>query len=143
SFGPNGALILGDGKGAQIVAIDTGDTKPTKWDKTDIANLKDELAGRLGSKGDALDIIKMAVNPASHTAYIAVRKLDDKKDLILTINGSGKIGEFDLENVKYVSVSLPAGDNGSVGNVTDVAWAGDRIIAAAKAGKQFQNKIYS
>src|SRR5262249_6105909 len=38
---------------------------------------------------------------------------------------------------------LPAGDEGSVSSVTDVAWAGDRILATGKAGKQFQNKIYT
>src|SRR5262245_24456537 len=110
SFGPGGLLLLGDGKAAQVLAIETGDTTAKAWAKTEITGIKDQLAGALGTEAKNIEILKMAVNPASKTAYIAVRALNSKKDLILTIDGAGKIREFSLENVKYARIDLPAGE---------------------------------
>jgi hypothetical protein len=143
SFAPDGVLLIGDGRGSQIVAIDTKDTTPQKWTKAEVANIKDELAGRLGTTGKAIEILKMAVNPASQTAYFAVRNLDSKKNLILTLSGSGKVGELDLESVTYARVELPKGDEGAISKITDVAWAGDSILAAAKTAGKFASKVYS
>src|SRR5262245_30707831 len=98
SFAPDGVLLIGDGKGKQIVAVQTGDTKTVKWTKTEVANIQDELAARLGAMGKDIQILKLAVNPASQTAYFAVRMLSSKKDLVLCLDGNGKVKEFALEN---------------------------------------------
>src|SRR5271165_5920061 len=80
AFGPDGLLLIGDGKGAQVVAIETGDLAAQKWSKTEIPNIKEYLAGRLGTTASGVDILKMTVNPVSHKVYIAVRKLQGKQD---------------------------------------------------------------
>ena len=36
-----------------------------KWSKTEIKNIKEELAGRLGTTAKGIEISKLAVNPAS------------------------------------------------------------------------------
>jgi hypothetical protein len=141
NFGPDGLLLIGDGQGQQIVAVDTGDTTPVKWTKTEIANIKDELAGRLGGTGKDVEIKKIAVNPASQTAYFAVRLLTAKKDLVLTLDGNGKVKEFSLENVKFVAVPLPADTN--VTSVTGITWAGDRVLVTALSKDNFANKCFS
>src|SRR5262249_12379837 len=142
AFGPQGLLLIGDGKGKQLIAVETGDTTPMKWSKTEIKNIKDELAGRLGTTAKGIEINKLAVNPASHKAYVAVRNNDNKgADLILTIDGTGKIDEFRLDNVKYVSVPLP-GDS-KVNLITDVTWGGDRVLVAGQANETFGSKIVS
>src|SRR5262245_30512570 len=139
SFGPEGTLLIGDGKGKQIVAIETGDTKPQMWTKTEVPNIKDQLGGRLGTTGKGIDIIKMAVNPASHTAYFAVRSSGN--DLVLTMDGAGKVNEFRLENVKHVRVPVPA--DGKVTKITDITWAGDRVLVCAQANETFGSKVLS
>jgi hypothetical protein len=141
SFGPKGMLLIGDGRGSQVVAIDTGDTTRQAWSKTELKNIKAELAGRIGTTAKGIEIVKMAVNPVSHTAYFAVRNLDAKKDLILTLDGTGKIGELMLDNVKYVRVALP-GDT-KVIKITDITWAGDRVLVAAQASETFASKVFS
>ncbi len=107
-FAPGGVLLIGDGKGKQVVAVQTDDTTPVKWTKTEIANIKNELAGRLGATAKDIAITKIAVNTASQTAYVAVRMQAGKKDVLMTIDGSGKIKEFALDNVKFAAVPLPA-----------------------------------
>lgn len=141
SFGPQGLLLIGDGKGRQVVAIDTEDTTPKKLSKTEIPNIADELAGRIGTTGKGIQITKLAVNPASQAAYFAIRKMDDKKDLLLKLDGDGKISEFVLDNVKHVRVPLPT--DVKVVKVTDITWAGDRILAAIQASDTFASKFVS
>ncbi len=140
-FGPQGLLIIGDGKGRQVVAIDTGDTKAQNWTRTEILNIKDTLAAKLGTTGQGIDLGKLAVNPASQTAYVAVRAKDANKDLILTIDGTGKVAECALENVKHIAVTLPI--DTKVSKITDVSWGGDRILVAAQASDTFGSKIFS
>ena len=141
SFAPEGVLLIGDGKGKQIVAVETGDTTPVKWTKTEIPNIKEALAGRLGVTAKDIEIIKVAINPTSQTAYFAVRHLGVKQDLVLTVDGAGKVSEFGLTNVKHIAVPLPADQN--VTSVTGVTWAGDRILITALAKDTFVNKCFS
>jgi hypothetical protein len=142
AFGPDGLLLIGDGKGTQVVAIETGDVKPIKWSKTEIANIKEQLAGRLGTTASGVDIRKMAVNPASQKVYIAVRKLQGKDDLIVTVDGDGKVSEFPLEKVKHTRYALNTGDKARVTLVTDLTWTGDRILVATEAAK-FDARLFS
>lgn len=142
-FSPDGVLLIGDGKGSQIVAIDTGDTKPTKWGATTVAKIDEKLAGKLGANAKGIDIVHMAVNPKSMTAYFAIRKQDDKKMLILTMDGEGKVAEFALENVKHAAIPLPKGEKSPVSKVTDLACTGDRILVGAVASEEFGCKLYT
>jgi hypothetical protein len=141
SFAPGGVLLIGDGKGKQMVAVETGDTTKVQWTKTEVADIASVLAGRLGATAKDIQILKMAVNPASQTAYFAVRMLAMKKDIVLTLDGNGKVQELALDNVKFVGVPLPGDAN--VTSVTGVSWAGDRVLVTALAKDNFANKCFS
>ena len=141
SFGPQGLLLIGDGRGSQVVAVDTGDTTPQPWSQMEMKGIKDQLAGRVGTTGKGIEIQKMVVNPASQKAYFAVRILSGKKDLILTVDGAGKINEFVLDSVKHTRVPLPT--DKKVTKITDITWAGDRVLVAAQANEEFGSKIFS
>jgi len=141
SFAPDGVLLIGDGKGKQVIAVETGDTTKIAWSKTEVADITSVLAGRLGATAKDIEILKVAVNPKSQTAYFAVRMLALKKDIVLTLDGNGKVKELALENVRFVSVPLPADAN--VTKVTGVSWAGDRVLVTALAKDNFANKCFS
>jgi hypothetical protein len=142
SFGPDGLLLIGDGSGGQVVAVHTGDVKPIQWSKLEIADIKEQVGGRLGTDAKGFEIRKLTVNPASHRAYLAVRNLNAKKDLILTVDGQGKIQEYTLDNVKYNRYKLPA-DGEKSPKITDITFADGRILLAVQAGQTFASKIYS
>lgn len=141
TFGPKGLLIIGDGRGKQIVAIDTKDTEGSPWTKNTIKNIVGEIAGRLGTDAKGIEINKIAVNSASNKAYIAVRKLEGKEDLIVTVDGKGQIRPFDLSNVTYSKVTLPT--DAKVATITDVCWADGRILVASQATDTFGSKMFS
>lgn len=142
-FAPEGVLLIGDGKGAQILAVDTKDTAPKPALKNAIDKFDDKLAAKLGATGKQIVITDLAVNPASKLTYVAIRRQSDGKPIILTVDGEGKIGEFALENVTYARVQLPAGDKAPITKLTDLAWAGSRILAAGQANEEFACKIFS
>jgi hypothetical protein len=143
AFGPEGLLLIGDGRGSQLVAVETGDTTAKAWTAMPIDRIDEKLAGRIGAPAKGIEILHMTVNPASGTAYFAIRKLDDKKSLILTVDGSGKVSDLVLENVKHVALPLPKGEKAAASKVTDLAWAEDRVLVAAQANEEFACKVYS
>ena len=123
SFASDGVLLIGDGTGSQIFAIKTGDVSKSGTLKSKIENIDAKIAGRLGTKADGIEIIDFAVNPASGTPYFAVRKQAEKVNLILTVDATGGIHEFELDNVEYARVKLSAGKV-IISRITDVAWSG-------------------
>ncbi len=141
AFGPNGLLIIGGG--TQVVTVETGDTKTAAASKgLEIANIDQALAGKLGLTAKDLEIKKMAVNPMSHNVYIAVRSLKGNQAAILTVDPAGKIGEFSLEKVKFMRYPLAVGDK-AVTRITDVTWAGNRIVVATQAGDTFSSRVFA
>lgn len=101
AFGPDGLLLIGGG--ARVVTVETGDTKPSTWSKAEIPNIDQVLAGKLGLSAKDIEIRKLAVNPASGKAYVAVQSLKTKAGVIVTIDGAGNVGEFALDDVKFNS----------------------------------------
>jgi hypothetical protein len=142
-FAPEGVLLIGDGTGSQIVAVETGDTKAAGTLSEKIAGIDEKLSGKLGTTSKGIEIIDLAVNPASGKAYLAVRKQDDKSYAILTVDGAGKIGELELDKVNYARIELVAGGKGQISVVTDLTWADDRVIAAGRSNEEFASKIFS
>jgi len=144
AFAPGGVLLIGDGVGGQLVAVDTGDTTEKKWTTPKVTKLDELLAARLGTTPKNIEIGKLAVNPASQTAYIAVKMLESKKSVVMTVTADGKANEVNLENCKYARVKLETGEKSKVTNITDVAFADDRVLAATQANeKTFASKIVS
>jgi hypothetical protein len=140
AFGPNGLLLIGGG--AQVVTVETRDTSPATWSKTEIANIDQLLAGKLGLEARDIEVRRLAVNPASHKAYVALQSLKTKDHAILTIDGEGNIAEFPLDNVKYTSYDLAA-PKVSITKVTDIAWAGGKIVAATQATDKFSSRVFT
>ncbi len=143
TFGPNGLLVIGDGKGAQIVTIDTGDVSPTSWTKTEILDIQGHLGAKLGTDAKGISIIKMTVNPASQRAYVAIKHLATKKDMIVIIEGNGDVRELNLEKVNFQAYPIAGKDKAAVTRIADVAVAGDRILAAGQASEVFSSKVFS
>lgn len=139
-FGPNGLLLIGGG--SDVVTVETGDVKEITWSKTDIANVDQLLAGKLGLMAKDIEIRRIAVNPASRKLYVAVRSLKSNQYAILTVDGAGKVEEFSLENVKFTRYPLLVGEK-AVTKITDVIYAGRRIVAATQATDTFASRVFT
>lgn len=143
AFAPQGVLLVGDGAGAQVLAIQTGDVQPgQKTLAGHTAGIRGKLAESMGTTAQGIEIIDLAVNPASGLVYFAVLKQADKQYAILTLDGRGQIGLVDPSELRHARIALRAGDS-KISRVTDVAWADDRVIASGRSNEEFASKIFS
>jgi hypothetical protein len=125
-----------------LLAIETGDTTPSEPLAEPLENFQAQLAGHLGAPKGGVEIIDIAVNPASNKVYVAARRQADRQYVIVTIGSDGKIRQFSLEKVAFARVGLVA-EKAKVDRVTDVAWADDRIVASGRSNESFASKIFS
>ena len=142
-FAPGGVLLIGDGPGSQLVAVQTNDSQKQQWEQTTVEGITDKLAARIGIPAKELEIRSMAVHPESRKVYFAVANTRTKKAVILTVDSRGTINEFALENVPHVVVPLPKGEQSPVTRITDLAWMGDRVLIGATASEEFAAKVCS
>lgn len=140
AFGPDGLLLIGGG--ARVVIVATEDLKPTNWAKAEIPNLDEIISGKLGLRAKDIEILKLAVNPASQKAYVALRSLTTKTDLLLVIDGGGNVSEFPLENVRHKAYTLAASGT-TIRKVTDLAWAKGKIVASTEATDTFGSRVFT
>ena len=142
-FAPEGVLLIGDGSNQRVVAIETGDTRPAAGEFGEMKGFGATLAGKLGVKPGDVEILDLAINPASNRLYVAVRKQDDKSYLIVRIAPDGDIEHFALDNVEYANVPLPQEGGVKVTAITDVVWVDDRLIASGRCNEEFASKIFA
>jgi hypothetical protein len=135
-----GVLLIADGTTSRIVAVQTDDTAKLNGDGPKIQNIVHEIAGRLGAADKDVEIARIAVNSVSGRTYVLVKKLDEKKNLIVTVDPDGKIAALSLKNVKFSAVNLPKAAAGAP-RVMEMAWAGDRVVCSARTSEEFASKI--
>ncbi len=143
-FAPGGVLLIGDGKASQVVAVRTSAKKEAASfsDGGGIDAINRKVASRLGTEPDGVDLLDLAVHPISGRAYLAVRKHNEKRELIVRVDGKGRIDAFPLKDLEYARVPLPEEDT-KISKITDVAWAGKRLLAAGRANEKFASKIFA
>ena len=155
AFGPEGILFAADTKGAAIVAIATGDTKPgaSKAFKIDAINQK--LAALLGTSADQILIDDMVANPISRNVYLAVSRGrgPDAVPVLVRVKGDAQPELVKLDNVKFSRAELPdAPVDGVVGqgnrqsnprreSITDIAFLEDRLLVAGLSNEEFASTL--
>ena len=143
NFGPQGLLLVSDPKSAAVIAIRTKDAGPLVKLKQRVANVQALVAAAVGAPAGGAQVVDMAVNPLSGKIYLAVARKADNRPAILTVDADGSLHDFALENVEYVRIAYPAEDRAKVQSITDVEFAGDRVVVAAQSNEEFASKIYS
>ena len=143
AFGPRGVLLIAEPGVPAIVAVDTGDTgSPSRLQKP-VEDTVALLAGSLKTTADQLQIADMAVNPASGTVYFSVRNNAAKNVAIMTVDAAGKAADFDLAARPHVRVALPKAEAGPIRNLSDLAFAPDRVLVTGQSSEEFSSKIFS
>jgi hypothetical protein len=160
AFGPDGILFIADTHSASIFAVDTKDMQPAaSLEKLEIKGINTKIAALLGVGADDILINDFKVNPYSKAAYFAISRGrgPDAKPVILRMDGTGKITEFSIKNVRFAGVALPdAGNwnpkldrtpNGAVnGNpriqsITDMSYVNGKLLVAGVSNEEFASDL--
>ncbi len=143
SFGPQGLLLVAEPSSASIVAIETGDVGAPGKLAAPVGDVAGALAGALNTTADKLQIVDMAANPASGKIYFSVRNTEAKNVSLLTIDAAGKATALDLAARPHLRVSLPKAEAGPIKNISDLAFAKDRVLVTGQSNEEFSSKIFS
>jgi hypothetical protein len=156
TFGPEGILFVADSKAAAIVAIDTQDSKPAgKSAPLKIQSLNEKLGALLGTGADQILVNDMAVNPISHSVYLAVSRGrgPDAKAVLARIKTDGQLEVVNTDKVKSSRAELPdAPVDGVVGegnrqsnprleSITDIQFFEDRLLVAGLSNEEFSSTL--
>ena len=143
AFGPGGLLLIAEPGASAIVAVETGDTgKPAKLGKP-IEDAAALLASALMTKPDQVQIVHMAVNPESGKVYFSVRDNAAKSAAVIVVDPVGSAKVLDFAGLTYVRVALPKSEAGAIRNISDLAFADDRILVTGQSNEEFSSKIFS
>ena len=143
SFAPGGVLLVADIGSASVVAIETGDNGPVKKLKERVNDVDKKIAAALGTDKEGIQIVDMAVNPASGKIYVSTQRKADGLNAIITFDENGTLTPLNLKKARYVRVSLPVGDEKKISNITGVEFSNGRVLAAGQSNEEFSSKIYS
>jgi hypothetical protein len=143
SFGPQGLLLVAEPGAAAIVAADTGDAGPAVKLSPKIDDVAGLLAGALNTTAGNIQIVDMAANPASGSVYFSVRDTGAKTVALLAINGDGKASVVDLGSRPHLRVNIAPGQTNPIPNISDLAFAKDRVLVTGQSNEEFSSKIMS
>jgi len=147
AFGPNGILFIGDSLGAQIVAIDTGDTaKAAASVSVNVTGIDAKIAAALGTTADQISIKDVVTNPVSKNVYISVSRgrSADAKAVILKLDSTGKMTEVSLDNVKYSAATLPNPQKQSSDRnptITQIRYVDGKVLIAGLSNEEFSSNM--
>jgi hypothetical protein len=164
SFGPDGLLLVAEPGSASIVAIETGDKGPDVKVTPALNDVAATIATALQTTADKIQIVAMAVNPASGKVYFSVRDngtnavenrlgypagknfstRDNGTDAVALVSiEGGKAVRFDPAAHPHVRVTLPAAQAGPIRAISGLAIAGDRLLVTGQSNEEFSSKIFS
>jgi hypothetical protein len=121
SFGPEGVLFVGDGKGGAVFALDLGSRTPRTVEKPEtVTDIEGRLAALLGAAPADVMIHDMAVDPVSKDVFFAVSRgragwtgafllPNDVADanVLVRLDAKGTPTLVDLTSVRHARVALP------------------------------------
>jgi hypothetical protein len=154
TFGPDGVLFVADTKQAAIFALDTGDKSgDPSGTKIEVNNIKESIAGMLGSSPQETIINDMAVNPASGNVYLSVSRGTgpDAAPVIIKVDGKGKPSEVSLKKIPFAKAEIPNApapggegrNNKRAQSITDLAYVDGHIFIAGLSNEEFASNLRS
>jgi len=146
AFGPDGILFVGDSLGAQIVAIDTGDTTAGSSATVNVQGIDAKIAAVLGTTSDQISIRDLATNPVSRNVYISVNrgKGAGAVAVILKLDTAGKLSEVGLDHVRYSTAALPnppTRSNERTDTITEVRYVNGKVLVAGLSNEEFSSNM--
>jgi len=153
AFGPDGILFVADSVGAQIVAIDTKDTKPMSKASINVEGVDAKIAAMVGVPADQIVINHVVVNPISKNAYVSASrgKGPDAAPLIAKVDTTGKITILSLDSAPNQTVSLvdapEAKSNGRqnprMQTITDMIYVNGDLMVAGLSNEEWSSALRS
>ncbi len=154
AFGPAGVLFIADNVGANIFAVDVGDSDDGSPQAVNLDKFDASLASYLGCARDDVAIRDMTVHPTSSNIYVSVMRGsgDSAIPVIIRISGDGSISDVALENVAFSQYTITdAADEDDprlvtrmqlrTVTVTDMSYVDGLLLVAGTSNEEFTSTL--
>ena len=156
AFAPDGVLLAADPQSAAVFAIETGDQKGgarAKAKPINVEGLDGKLAASLGATSEDVQIVDLAVNPASGKAYLSVTlgQGADAKAVLAMVRRNGKLKVLDTAELKSTKAALPdapgpdekdrRGRSKRRESITDLAYVDGKVLVAGLSNEEFASTL--
>jgi hypothetical protein len=168
SFGPEGVLFVGDGKGGAVYALDLGAREARPVGKPQLVpDVEGRLAALLGAAPADVMVHDMAVDPIGKDVYFAVSRSraawnsqwllpNDVADasVLVKMNAAGTPAIVDLASVRHARVALPNPVDAAkvvpwkkvslrADAITDMVYADGVLYVAGLSNEEFASTMWS
>jgi hypothetical protein len=168
SFGPEGVLFVGDGKGGAVYALDLGPRTARPVEKPEaVPDVEGKLAALLGAAPADVMIHDMAVDPVSKDVYFAVSRgraawtgafllPNDVADAsaLVRMDAAGKPTLVDLASVRHARVALPNPVDAAktvpwkktslrADTITDMVYSDGTLYVAGLSNEEFASTMWT
>ena len=140
ALGPHGLLLIAEPLAAAIVAVETGDGAGSAKLTRTVEDAGATIAAALKTTADQIQIVDMA---AGAKIYFSVKNNAAKNVAIVTVDAAGQAAVLDLAALPHVRVTLPKSEAGPIKNISDLAFARDRVLLTGQSNEEFSSKIFS
>ncbi len=152
AFGPDGILFVADSMGGNVVALDTNDRTAARGAvKIDVQGIDAKLASLLGTTPDQIMVNDLTVNPISKHAYLAISRGrgPDAVPVIVSVDGTGKLSQLSLDNIKNSVVALSdapkpdpaARQNPRLQTVTDMDFTNGKLFVSGLSSEEWASAL--
>jgi hypothetical protein len=151
AFGPDGTLLIGDTRGAQVFAVDVDDNGRPGTGEMNLDGVDNRIAQMLGTSSDEITIHDLAVHPTSHSAYMSVSRGSGRTDpVVMKVDGHGTLSHVDLDNVRFSRAAIPnAPEQGAMVRrrparsftITDLSFVGGEVYVAGLSNEEFASNL--
>ena len=145
AFGPDGILFVGDSVSASVFALDTGDRTPaTTKDAPKVMDLGDKVASLLGIEAKQLRVNDMAVNPLTGNVFFSLSRGTgpDAKPAVVKVDRTGKVGELNLNGIKFASAKLPnPTEKARQDSITHLEYVKGKVYIAGLSNEEFASTL--
>ena len=167
AFAPEGVLLVGDGKGGAVFALDLADKDARDEEPKEVSDVEGKLAALLGATPADVLVHDLAVNPLSKNVYLAVSRgraglvsqwmlPNDVADasVLVRIDAEGRFSVVDLSSVRHARVALPnpvdaakkhvwkEGVSQRSETIVDLAFASSAVWVAGLSNEEFAATLW-
>ena len=152
AFGADGVLFVGDGMGASVFALDTGDRTAVNG-AAEVEGLNAKVAALLGTTPDQVLINDLTVNPLSKRAYLTVSRGrgPTATPVIVRTAAGGRLEVLSLDNIRHAKAALPnapaadavgrRGQPARLEAITDIAFVNGNVVVAGLSNEEFASNL--
>ena len=153
ALGPENVLFIGDNDAMKVIAVDLGENTGAGFTSSlGVEKLDTKLADMFGAEKKDIRVQDLVVNKNTAQVFfsVSVETGNEKEYILMTLDNSGRLREYSLEDIKYSEIELKDAPSASATlwndksrtyTITDMAYADGELIVSGLSNEEFASSL--